>query len=401
MTNEHLDSTVFYWQPPPGLSGKHAVVDQTIHITVPGSDASLVIADTHITRLLAGERLDDVVGLSYHEHCGFSYRDYAEFLITIDGALEWPASRPLRFRIGETLVEVGPASHLLPFLMEPYYRIHSEEQFGFEVYPSVKVLSAPFERHRTLLHRALYYLNADYLRAVGASAALHHLVDPESIWEGAEEEQPDETPFITRNRVGKPSDFLSDAPLILFNDASDRYDEAMFLGFYRVLEYFFYRSLLHQLSRARRDEAVTDEDLLALAKTPNEVSHLQKLLAGCVPRSRQKGLCWFAQRKGLIKGNSFGELVAALYQFRNSVVHAKGSRSLAPLCRTRSSKMRWRAAGTPSSASLPCGPFDGTTPCERACKPQRFEKSRQDLNPSEGGQLTAKVPVASEEREYP
>jgi hypothetical protein len=323
LTAENLDPAILYWQPPPSLAGKHAIVDQAIHITVPGSDAPLVLAATHIAQLLAEERLDDVEGLSYHEHCGFGYRDYAEFLITIDGALEWPASRALRFRIGETLIEVGPASHLLPFLMEPYYRIHSEEQFGFEIYPTVKVISAPFERHRTLFHRALYYLNADYLRTVGTSAALHHLVDPESIWDGDEEESSDDTPFITRTRVGRRSDFHSDAPLILFNDASDRYDETMFLGFYRVLEYFFYRSLLQQLSRARHDDGVADEDLLALAKTPNEVSHLQKLLAGCVPRSRQKGLCWFAQRKGLIKGNSFGDLVAALYQFRNSVVHAK------------------------------------------------------------------------------
>lgn len=321
---EVRDLPEVYWQPPPSLIGKCAVVDGAAHISVPGSDSVLALSGSQLFQLMEGERLEDVEGLIYHEHCGFSYVGYAEFLITIDGALEWPASRPLRFRIGRTLVEVGPASHLLPVLLEPYYRISSEEQFGFDSYPSVKIMSAPADRHRALLHRALFYLNSDYLRAAGVSAALHHLVDPETVWEGSDdEERVDDTPFITRTRIGARKDHIADAPLILFNDASASYDEGMFLGFYRVLEYFFFRSLLQQLSRVRRDDGVSDEDLLALAKTPNEVSHLQKLLAGCVPRSRQKGLCWFAQKKGLIKGSGFGELVGALYQFRNSVVHAK------------------------------------------------------------------------------
>jgi hypothetical protein len=109
----------------------------------------------------------------------------------------------------------------------------------------------------------------------------------------------------------------------MFNLASEQYEGNRFLGFYRVLEYFFYRSLVMAVSEMRGDNRFTDQDILNLTRKSDELASLRKLTNACTSSSKKQGLTEFAFKKGLIRTRGFDDLTRALYEFRCGLVHAK------------------------------------------------------------------------------
>ena len=125
----------------------------------------------------------------------------------------------------------------------------------------------------------------------------------------------------------------SQAPRLpcLRNPAASQSGDSRFLGFYRVLEYFFYRATVKEVDRARIDPAVATDTLIELARAQRELDQLKHLLRSTMTAGEKRAIVSLTARKGLVKKATLEHVAEALYSHRNSLVHAKESE----LARTR------------------------------------------------------------------
>lgn len=300
--------------------GEIVVSSDSVTLKVPRSQATIHLTARLLTDLLDCRR-PTIEGLTYFDHCGFHYADYAEFLIHLEGLGGWPADRPLQFKIGTVLVTVGRSSHVLPALLEPYYREeHFFLQSDFDSYTSVGLNGVTMVQARAAIHQAIFYLNVTYLAPLRSGAQIWHLATDEDLKYLPREDQGQ---LVPRKRVRIRKPFKAVAPLLLFNDACMATDDGQFLGFYRVLEYFFLVGFEEEVSRLRADEKVSTADLIKTARERTEVDQLRALLLGCLTGPRRRALTRFATLHKLTATPGFDGLVAAMYDFRCSLVHAK------------------------------------------------------------------------------
>lgn len=287
-----------------------------LHLEIPGSVEVLTLPLRQLRRLEKGKRLGGVPGFQYYDHCGFSFRSYAEFFITAGKSVNWEADT-LQFKIGNVEISVDSASEIIPLLFKPYYRNKDHYQTEFQTYATLKMYGADTKDHQSLLHKAIYYLNAEYLRPIDLAAALYHLIPPS---------EPFYYPMfdkVVSSRIIKKRNLRSIEPLIMFNLASEQYEGNRFLGYYRVLEYFFYRSLAMAVGEMRRDNRFTDQEIVNLTRKSDELASLRKLTNACTSSSKKRTLSDYAFKKGLIKTRTFDDLTKTLYDYRCGLVHAK------------------------------------------------------------------------------
>jgi len=252
-------------------------------------------------------------------HCGITMGEYAEFLVDIEGFAGWPASEPLRFRLGATNVRVGDISPALALLLEPIYQSDDHLQMEFaEGYTTIQLDNSASPQVDAQL--ALFYLNADYLKPFRAAARIWHLADPKDPEAYPPAVDPDR---MSRRRSRSRERLPLAEPIALFNAAAANFGEAKFLGFYRVLEFFFARGSLAEFGRRRRDLGVSDAQLLRDAKLDKELPQLKMLLASVLTAADQRSLCRYARHHGFTTDDSLESLAEALYRQRNSIVHAK------------------------------------------------------------------------------
>ncbi|MBN2267656.1 MAG: hypothetical protein JW725_04970 [Candidatus Babeliaceae bacterium] len=270
---------------------------------------------------------------SSDEDYGITFGNYSEFFITIshpnyswlNEKSAWPADKPLKFKIEEVFVTVSSASRLLAMLTESHFRDSDYHQNDFTWFSSVSLIGAAKDQAKDFFHKAVYYLNAHYLRPLKIYANLlgisAHFEDPLGLYDGTNAEAAFKR--LTRHRLRKRSDFHRKEPLILYNHACSASGTSQFLSFYRVLEFFFRRNILLEIEQYRKDLSYSAEDIFSLATSRNEPDQLSQLFKSILTSSQKKNLAEYAHRHGLIKGKTVNDLYKGLYSFRNSIVHAK------------------------------------------------------------------------------
>jgi hypothetical protein len=322
------------------IPGNWHVGASHIEMTLGDTEIRITLTATHIASL-RNHTFPNIRGLSRVPDCGIETTGYAEYLLSFDGWGSWPADAPLRFKVGDVFVRIGRISPALALFCEEIYRSSDYMQKGFfESYSSLQIEGSTKPRDDASV--ALFYLNADYLRPLKSSARIQHLVDPSG---------PDPFPV-----TGKPSDILRrrvrvrkriDAlpAIALFNAAATEWGEARFLGFYRVLEFFFHRGALRDFGRMRRDPNISDETLLASSRLEKELPQLKALLRSALTAAESHNFVEFVGRHHLGIPKSIDEVSVALYGYRNTIVHAKESeidRAVIPLpFATSSSAASW------------------------------------------------------------
>jgi hypothetical protein len=264
--------------------------------------------------------LPHIPGLTFFPHCGFHWDRVAEFLIHLDGWGHWPEDCSLSFKIGPATVNVGLVTSAFVLLMEPIYGDEDVGQTDFIEFSSVRLDGVTAKEAPVYLSRALFYLNSDYLRPLRTSVSVWHLIAPDDDFWGVPLEY---AAKVGRARVLRRADFRANEPLCLYNYACSSHGEASFLGFYRVLEYFFLKALELDVQIARNNPSVGTRDLIAIARTQGELPHLERLLAMVMTPSQKRRLAEYAVRRGLIDTADFATLVRSMYAFRNGLVHAK------------------------------------------------------------------------------
>lgn len=221
--------------------------------------------------------------------------------------------------MGDTLVRLGPISAALALVLEPYYRFKGA--FQYEFYwgrSSLQVSAASKPREDALC--ALFYLNADYLRSARASARIQHLLDPNST-----DADYDFTPKLAkRSRIRRRTAISATDPVRLFVFAANEFGEARFIGFYRVLEYYFARARASELAKARRDLSIADATLFKqIREDHGELSQLRAAVRSALRPAEAEAVVKYAVHHRLSKCRTIDQLSNALYAHRNALVHAK------------------------------------------------------------------------------
>ncbi len=240
--------------------------------------------------------------LTFHSYYGYSLGDFHEFFVygVDDGAeIEMPGATVL----------VGDTSPLAMVLFEGDYhrKAHGDE---WEYYKTtIQIEGLPEDQLEAYLLKTLHILDDHSLEAVGLIP-----FGPVEFWEAPE--------------LAAPPDSIAAVPLdlepmrFLWRGRREYTNESACLQFYRVLEFYAFFEIQKGVAALRSDSSLTDREFLSKVaalvyrdeKTP--IVRLVERLAG-------KRLLARAVAKGLISKPTGKALGEAMYEFRNSFVHAK------------------------------------------------------------------------------
>lgn len=287
-----------------------------------------------LSNLLKDKLIDNISKFKYYNHFGFSYDNYAEFFIGNDSSFLYElygynTSINLSFKIGGCYIEVNGISRLCKILLEPYYSKYLDyiADRGLEEYfYTIKIYDAPINQHKDLLIKALYYLNSHYLHKTDSFVKVYNVLpdDYEALINDSDIDLGnDKIINIERKRTRTRKDFISIEPIILFNHASTQDKENRFLGFYRILEFFFNRSLENELKKLRLDSTISEKEIIQVIQKKDERYLLFKLLNNALTKAEKKRIISFLLSKSLIDKDKFEYFCNKLYDYRNSLVHAK------------------------------------------------------------------------------
>jgi hypothetical protein len=300
----------------------------TAEIAIKSTGDILKLSKDHLTNLNDSKKFIKR-GFHFIDHCGFQFGKYGEISITffhpkfnyIDEAQEWYAN-PLKFKIGNKLFSIGPASPLFVFISEPFYR-DSDFQYDFQNFTTIKVTNTTLVTIKDDIIKAIYFLNSYYLKKIGYVSRIYQMnidYDAIELWNTDESEK---FKKLNRVRIRERYDFLSLEPLKLYNHSQLLNGDEKFLFLYRIIEFFMNRARIKKLNELRSDKTVTDIQLLMTIDKKNEEMLLDNLLIMSLNTNQRKRLSSYAFHCKLIPSNNYQLLPKALYKYRNSIVHAK------------------------------------------------------------------------------
>lgn len=308
-----------------------SIDDNHIDINIPFINKTIRLEENDLVTLESNEKITYKKDLEYIGSCGYRYKNFYEISLNIshpgytffDESNDWRAS-PLSFKIDENQFLVGPSSPLFVLLTEPVYS-DRDFHYGFEKFATITLVLNNRNDYKSEIIKALYYLNAFYLKNIGFVASINHLRfevgDPLGIFYEHDIDEVFKKVSRTRNR--KRKDFYKTEPLCLYNHANTLNSDQKFLYLYRVLEFFTERAKERKLKELRFDNTINETEILKTLDLKNEEKHLEMLLKESVTESLKRKLTGYAFNNRLIEEEKFNKLVRQLYKFRNSVVHAK------------------------------------------------------------------------------
>ena len=245
-------------------------------------------------------------GLVFHGHFGFSLGQYSEFFI---GGL--PIYCPMMF--GSVEVTFGEPTPLAMRMFETYRDKHFHGEW--ENINSVRILGC------TAHNAELVLLNA-FDRYEESFSVLPHVEEINHIsW--AEPPETDEEALL-KKPLTFPAAVVSDIDALrcFYYARTNPEPATACIQYYRVLEYYAFFSLQQTLALKRRDSSLSDRDFLLSTTqllTRDEKSPIVKLVGELADST----ILGTAHKAGFIRNADASQLGLALYEFRNSVVHAK------------------------------------------------------------------------------
>jgi len=308
------------------------IASNLIQVPVKHIDQKIKLHESQLDKLINGEEPDGIPSFKYLEDYGIKFKKYYEIAILISSddynwfeGDDWNTS-PLKFKIGNTQFEVGLISPLMVLLYEP---IHGESDFhyDFEEFASIKMVVETVTDYKEEFSKAIYYLNSHYLKPISFYAKLKRLSfsrdedDPLGLFSGEDHEEIFKVAKRVRNR--QRNNFLSVTPLCLYNEAFENKGTFRFLTFYRILEFFMEQAVIATAKTLRHDTNITEIELIRELSIRTEEDQLINLFKSVTTSSKRRKLIDYCSAKGLISERKFIQIPTQLYQYRNSLVHAK------------------------------------------------------------------------------
>jgi hypothetical protein len=269
-------------------------------------------------------------GLVLFGDYGFLLRNYAEFSVLELGMFEPPHCHA---KLGRVEASLGEPTPLMRYVFgQPVYRndyVEWDAMATLRLYGTDRdaverhVLQAllTFEEH---LHKNLDFHSLEPFEA-SDNATDDPILEPVV-----------ESPYLL---------ILDIEPLRLFHKGILATDpEYAFLQFYRVLEYYSVLQHADEIARQRWDRAVSNIEYVR-ATLATIARDERALLAQLVNKTCAVSTLQTATRAGLIDRSDKGTLAVRLYEFRNTLVHAKydlrASLHTEPLLEPTETTSRW------------------------------------------------------------
>jgi hypothetical protein len=316
-------------------------VSNSVSITIPKTTLKVFLNENDLIRLNKNELLTSNKKFKYHQHYGFSFEDYGEYFL---GSNEDVYSFYdlygnagdvfVEFDVSTVHFEFSPVSDICRILIEPFigkYHYTILDRGLGEYFFTLKIYNCEPECHKDFILKGLYYLNTFYLKRNTTSLSVYHMFPIDFDFALAEKINTDEISDLPEKKTYKTKksktnkDFISIEPLHLFIHAQGLNGVDRFLGFYRVLEYFFSRSQEYKIEKLRYKKSIKSFELLKEIKLKDEKNKLVNLLEMAITAKTKVKLI-HEYNNHCIKGQSitsFKSLSEKIYNYRCSIVHAK------------------------------------------------------------------------------
>lgn len=307
-------------------------VNNTINLRIPNCNHQITLDEKQLQQLQNNELLHNIPGIQYFGNYGFNINTYGEYFLGSDGYSLYEiygdvSHIDLRFKIGETYFEFNSVSPICRLLLEPYFASKAEyiaDRGFYEYFYTLKIINLKLYDYKELIIKALFYLNSHYLKTTKKPLSVFQII-PEGYDENdfSNEAYAEKEKIISRTRILKRKDFINIEPLYFYTYACTQNAANQFLGFYRIIEFFFGRGTETEVKNCRFDKSITEKQLISLIQSKDERSQLKNLLKNVLNKSDITLLTNYLMHKGYLNDNSFGNFTNRIYEYRNSVVHAK------------------------------------------------------------------------------
>jgi hypothetical protein len=304
--------------------------DDSIELSLPNLNNKILLNKNNLINLLNNKLIKSNSNIEYYQNYGFSINNYAEFFIgsekEIFYGIDTTYNIDLKFKINDFYIEIGPASQLSNIILLPFYSYVASEILESNtldsLFSTIKIYNAPKSEHKALLVKSLYYINSYYMKRNDCCFSLFNIWT-EEIEDSSLYDNDSSATTINRKRVRKRKDFKNIEPLILYNYATLQKEGNRFLSFYRVLEFFFQQAFELQISDLRKDKNITEKQLIEFIHKKNERNLLNNLIKKILTPSDKKKLINYLMSHNLLKTNNINKFSDCIYDYRNSIVHAK------------------------------------------------------------------------------
>lgn len=308
------------------------ITSDLVELKLPSCDQPLRLFLKNVSELYDGKGIDNISGIIHHRYCGFSFSNYAEFLVQfhysdfpVFGWDElWLNGEILTFNIANYEIEISETSSFFILLLGSHYFDLDQYYEHLLHSATIKIKNLGPSNPEDISNQAIYYINSTFFNELILSISIRH-VRPYDSYEGFYELSNRIKKVFKKKKTKK---IISDLkqPIIIYNNACNLRGETKFLGFYKVLEYYADRNRLLKIQKLRFDKKISELELIKYASLRNELDFLKGLLIEITTTELQKEICDFVKKKKLLSDFNFQNLIKEFYSFRNSIVHSKESK---------------------------------------------------------------------------
>ncbi len=271
-----------------------------------------------------------VANFEYLSNFGIRYKRYYEICIEILHPYYRGYDRkawekcPLKFQIDSTRVEVGGMSKLFFAVVKHGSFISLTNQQGEIKYPTIKILLGEGKDYQEEVIKILFYLNTYYFKNTQFKAKLRDLYLFENFLNEYNDSDPYDICSEKLREMGREErDFISVEPLILWYNACVEEGVQKFLSLYRILEFFMQRAILNTIRMVRYDTDISEQSLYKIFNLRYEEKQLANLIEDVLDEECKRRIANLLIRGKLTSKGDTSNISSLLYNFRNSLVHAK------------------------------------------------------------------------------
>lgn len=300
----------------------YQIKGNTLSISIPYIEDRFIFTENDLKRLNEFKKVIRQNDLKYIDSYGYKYKNLYEIAISVSSPTSIGFfdndffSKPLVFDIDLNKFIVGPGSPLFVLLTEPVYSSKFFREFDSFITITMLLNDTNNDDYKSEFTKALYVINAEAFKDSDYTASLLYLNQSVEYEEYEDDEVSDDFQQEIDN-------FINIEPLALYNYAQALYGVHRFLHLYRILEFFMNRAFEAKLKGMRYDKSISESQLISHLKPKGELKLLENLVDECITVTKKEELIDIALSNNLISERNYSVLIRKLYEFRNSVVHAK------------------------------------------------------------------------------
>lgn len=244
-----------------------------------------------------------------HGRLGYSLDSFHEFFLhTEDFAY-------LNFRMENAEISLGEATPLAKFI---FYSEHKNDYHGdWDYIPTIRLLNVDEDKLEVFLLNALNHIQV----FTGFEASLKSIRWKDyASWLEQSDDSEEDSELIIHDRINVHKDFEAVSLYRYALMARDKIPACIY--YYRMIEFYAFLRKHYEIEKIRQDKSLDSKDF---SKRIHELvkANERENICGLVEEIVTPEILDFAFQNHLSQSNSKKVFSNALYNFRNSIIHAK------------------------------------------------------------------------------